>query len=119
MNVASSKDPRRQFLPGNVLCVALVKINVMSLCRDFMVGERKLGSSVRHILTCLVPTVIRLEPSQAILLMLLVHLLLANNVADPVREFILHMYRKPSLDEPKLARYWESGLKETHRTPNV
>ena len=49
--------------------------------------------------------VIRLEPSQAILLILLVHLLLANNVADPVREFILQMYRKPSLAEPKLARY--------------
>jgi hypothetical protein len=56
VNVASSKDPRRQFLPGNVLCVALVKMNVMSLCRDFAVGESKLGSSVRHILTCLVPT---------------------------------------------------------------
>ena len=31
-------------------------MNVMSLCRDFAVGESKLGSSVRHILTCLVPT---------------------------------------------------------------
>lgn len=49
--------------------------------------------------------VIRLFPIQAILLILLVHLLLACSVAAPVRELILHIYKNPSLAEPKLARY--------------
>lgn len=49
--------------------------------------------------------------------MLLVHLLLACSVAAPVRELTLQMYRKPSLGEPKLAKYCESGEKARHLTP--
>jgi hypothetical protein len=63
--------------------------------------------------------VIRLVPIQAIRLMLLVHLLLECSVAAPVRELILQMYRKPSFEEPKLARYCESAEKATHLTPKV
>jgi len=52
-------------------------------------------------------------------LMLLVHLLLAYNDAAPVRELMLHMYKKPSLEKPRLARYSESGEKAKHLTPKV
>jgi len=51
--------------------------------------------------------------------MWLTHLLLACSVAAPVRGLICHTYRKPSLDEPKLARKRESGLKATQFTPKV
>jgi hypothetical protein len=36
-----------------------------------------------------------------------------------VRELMLHTYKKPSFEEPKLARYRESGLKAKQLTPNV
>lgn len=49
--------------------------------------------------------VIRLFAIQAIRLMLLVHLLLECSVAAPVRELMFQTYRKPSLEEPRLARY--------------
>ena len=62
---------------------------------------------------------IRLVPIQAILLMLLVHLLLECSVAAPVRELMLQMYKKPSFEEPRLARYCESGEKARHLTPKV
>jgi hypothetical protein len=61
--------------------------------------------------------VIKLEPIQAIRLMLLVHLLLECRVAAPVRELMLQIYRKPSFEEPRLARYCESGEKARHLTP--
>jgi hypothetical protein len=63
--------------------------------------------------------VIRLVPIHAIRLILLVHLLLECRVAAPVRELMLQMYKKPSLAEPKLARYCESGEKARHLTPKV
>jgi hypothetical protein len=50
---------------------------------------------------------------------LLVHLLLECSRADPVREFIAQTNKKPSLIEPKDARYLESGLNRTHLMPNV
>jgi hypothetical protein len=51
--------------------------------------------------------------------MWLTHLLLACSVAAPVRELMCQMYKKPSLDEPKLARKRESGLKATQLTPKL
>ena len=51
--------------------------------------------------------------------MLLVHLLLAYNVADPLRLLMFQIYKKPSLALPSEARYCEFGLKETHLTPKV
>lgn len=61
----------------------------------------------------------RLVPIQAILFMLLVHLLLACRFAAPVRGLMLQTYRKPSLGEPRLARYCESGDQARHLTPKV
>lgn len=45
-----------------------------------------------------------LLPIQAMLFMLLTHLLLAYSDAAPVRELMLQMYKKPSLTQPKLAK---------------
>src|SRR5262245_49495657 len=97
VNLASSKLSRRQFLPGNVLCVPWERKDT-SLCRALESLGVELESSMRQTLTCLVPTldgisskdlcrtrsvthVMRLDPIQAIRLMLLVHLLLACSVA--------------------------------------
>jgi hypothetical protein len=63
--------------------------------------------------------VTKLVPSQAIRFTLLVHLLLECSVAAPVRELMFQMYKKPSFEEPKLARYCESGEKARHLTPKV
>lgn len=62
---------------------------------------------------------IRLAPIHAILFILLVHLLLACKLAAPVRVFTFQTYRKPSLGEPRLARYCESGDQARHLTPKV
>ena len=78
-----------------------------------------LRSSTFQTLTCRTPTVTNLFPIHAIRLIWLTHLLLACSVAAPVRELMCHMYKKPSLAEPKLARKRESGLKATQLTPKV
>ena len=36
-----------------------------------------------------------------------------------MRALMLQMYKKPSLEEPRLARYFESGLKAKQLTPKV
>jgi hypothetical protein len=79
----------------------------------------EVGSSTLQTLTCRVPTVTNLFPIQTMWLILLTHLLLAYSVAAPVRALMLQIYRKPSFENPKLARYRESGLKAKQLTPYV
>jgi hypothetical protein len=139
VKVTSRSASRRQFRPASVLCAELER-KVESLCRGLEARAVEFGSSIRQTLTCLVPTlhlispmsnseyrseemwnthVTRLFPIHAIRLIELVHLLLACRIAAPVRGLMLHTYKNPSLAVPRLARYCESGLNATQRTPKV
>ena len=63
--------------------------------------------------------VMMLLPSHTICLMEVVHLLLECNFGAPVLALIDQTYKNPSVGKPKLARYLESGLNATARTPKV
>jgi hypothetical protein len=98
----------------------LLEKKLISLWRlVVVVGEATPVSSMRQTLTCLVPAVIRLVPSHAMVDTVLVHLLVECKVADPVLELMFQMYNVPSFVAPRLARYCESGLNAMQRTPKV
>lgn len=119
VNVQSESEPSKQFRPGNVIGPGL-GIFSGSEFRD-RVGLKGGGLESRttlHILTCLVPTVTSEVPHQVISQMFEVHLFAECKRTAPVFELTAQKKRKPSLISPKVARYRESGLNATHRTPN-
>lgn len=63
--------------------------------------------------------VTRLCPVQPMWRTMLMHLFVECSLADPVFRLTAHTKRKPSFTSPRVARYWELGLKETLRTPTV
>lgn len=119
VNTQVPNDPRRQFRPESAFGARLGEPMAGSAFRRDFDGDTGLVSGRRHTFTCRTPTVTRLCPAQPMWRTMLMHLFVECSLADPVFRLTAHTKRKPSFTSPRVARYWELGLKETLRTPTV
>lgn len=99
--------------------LSLIDFGTSSTCQTLMCLVPMLGRSETGKPHEQLTYVTSVPPTQAICLMVVVHLLLACRVATPFLELTFQMYKNPSFTSPKVARNFELGLKATCRIPKV